>query len=402
MAEKETKKKRKTRKNANGDGTIYEIQKGKHKGLWSAQITIGTNKETGNPKRKTFYGRTRTEVKQKMDDYKDQINMGVDVETAREMVFGEWLIQWLEMYKQPKIRLSTYENYKMYIENYIYPALGDLPLLGLNTNHIQILYNKMLKKGKASATIHKVHQIIHPCLQKAVQIKLIPWNPSAATERPTIKSHTGQAMSEPDMYKFLAFVDGMPDRWKAAMLVLIGTGLRIGELLALTWDDVDLEKGIINVNKTLSRTKSKSLVVNAPKTESSAAPVPIPELIITELKRHQASQAAYILRYGKYKGYQKSNLVFGSMKGTHIAPRNFQRKYYQVLEKAKVEHLKLHGLRHTFATRLLEEGEDTRTVQELLRHADIKTTGNIYTHVTQKVKRKASNKINDLLGKVIS
>ena len=91
------------------------------------------------------------------------------------------------------------------------------------------------------------------------------------------------------------------------------------------------------------------------------------------------------------------NLVFPSTVGTIITPRNFQRKFYSILEKAGIEHINLHSLRHTFATRLIEEGEDIRVVQALLRHADIKTTAKIYAHVTPKAKKKAANKINNVL-----
>ena len=96
------------------------------------------------------------------------------------------------------------------------------------------------------------------------------------------------------------------------------------------------------------------------------------------------------------------NLVFPSAVGTYISPRNFQRKFYDLLMEAKIEHINLHGLRHTFATRLIEEGEDIRVVQALLRHADIKTTAKIYAHVTPKAKKKAANKIDDVLRRATS
>jgi integrase len=97
-----------------------------------------------------------------------------------------------------------------------------------------------------------------------------------------------------------------------------------------------------------------------------------------------------------------NNQAFPSDVGTLMSPRNFQRKFYGVLVKAKIEHINLHGLRHTFATRLIEEGEDIRIVQALLRHGDIKTTGNIYGHVTPKAKRKAANKMDNVLRREIT
>ncbi|MBO8169302.1 MAG: site-specific integrase [Thermoanaerobacteraceae bacterium] len=388
----------KKRKNANGEGTIYQVKSGKHKGKWVGQITIGKDPETGKPKRKSFYGKTRAEVKEKMQEYMEQMNLGIDQETAKSVTFGEWLADWLELYKKPKLRLSTLENYYMYARLHIYPALGEIPLTELNSDHIQALYNKLRDAGKAPATIHKIHQIIHSCLEKAVEKRLLVWNPSKATERPSVKHQEAPTMNEEEMDRFLKVINEESDKWKAAFLTLLGTGLRIGELLALEWDDIDFKTGYIKVTKTLSRTQSQGLVINEPKTEKSKAPVPVPEIALKALKQHRKTQKEIImLRRDEYKN---ENLVFGTDVGTYMYPRNFQRKYYKLREKAGVsKEVNLHGLRHTFATRLLEQGESLKVVQELLRHSDIKTTANIYSHVTLKIKKKAAHKMDSLLSK---
>jgi integrase len=444
----------KKRKNPNGEGTIYKIESGPKKGSWMAQLTVGKYPKTGKPKRKSFRGKTRGEAKRKMEDYMDQIGLGLDMETAQSLTCGEWLLQWLDLYKRPFIRLSTYENYLMYIENHIHPAIGDIPLADLDSDHIQAIYNKMQDAGKAPATIAKVHRIIHACLDKAVEKDYILKNYSDITERPSVISKKGEAMSEEDMDKFLDVVHEQTDKWKAAMLTLLGTGVRIGELLALEWNEVDFESRTINIKQGLSRTKSKGLIVEDPKSEASKADVPVPGVVLDALKQHKSSQAELYLYTGRkypvthkkskhmqeiYEDYPRldsypisrrkcecnnitttiyktdereifrceecgkewqrhsHNLVFPSVAGTHITPRNFQRKYYDLLEEAQVPHIKLHGLRHTFATRLLEQGENLKVVQELLRHTDIKTTANIYSHVSPKVKKKAAHKMDNLL-----
>jgi len=366
----------KKKKNANGEGTIYQVKSGKHKGKWIAQITIGKY-PNGRPKRKSFYGKSRSEVKRRMKDYLDERNLGVDQEAAAGLTFGEWLADWLELYKKPTVRQSTIENYLMYTRLHIYPALGQIYLTDLDTNHIQALYNKLHKAGKAPATIHKIHQIVHSCLEKAVEKRLLMWNPSKATERPSVTAQEAVAMSEEDMDKFLAVVEKESHKWKAAFLTLLGTGLRIGELLALEWDDIDFEKDRIYVRRTLSRTKEKGLIIENPKTEKSKSSVPMPEVVKDALEKHKKAQKVIIME--NRKTYQNTALVFGTDKGTYMIPRNFQRKYYRLRDKAGVDKkVNLHGLRHTFATRLLEQGEELRVIQELLRHSDIKTTANIY------------------------
>ncbi|MBO8168162.1 MAG: site-specific integrase [Thermoanaerobacteraceae bacterium] len=300
-----------------------------------------------------------------------------------------------------KLRLSTLENYYMYSRHHIYPALGDILLSELNSDHIQTLYNKLKDDGKAPATIHKIHCIIHSCLEKAVEKRLIAWNPSKATERPSLKPKEAKVLSEEDMDKFLKVINKESDKWRAAFLTLLGTGLRIGELLALEWDDIDFENDLIHVRRTLSKAKAKGLITEEPKTEKSKSVVPMPEIVSQAIRQHRKSQLEIIMLQGPK--YKNKNIVFATDVGTYIYPRNFERKYYSLRKKAGVdESVNLHGLRHTFATRLLEDGEDLRTIQELLRHSDIRTTANIYSHVTAKKKKKAAHRMDSILGKKMS
>lgn len=382
---------------ANGEGTIYKIKSGKREGTWVAQITLGSNPETGRPRRKSFYGRTRGEAIEKRDAYLTKIGQGLDIDKAKVVTFGEWLVEWLDLYKKDKVRVSTFEGYLLYIKNLVIPKIGLVPLASLSTNDIQGLYNHLQRTGRKPATIQKTHRIISQSLDKAVETRLISWNPAKATERPAVQKSGGQAMTAEEMEKFIKQVYQEPEKWKAAFLTLLGTGIRIGELLALEWGDVDLEKGLLSINKTLSKTAA-GLVVNKPKTDTSEGIVPIPKNAINALKKHKTAQKAHkLLRGTKYQD-EKITIVFASDVGTHIQPRNFARKFYSILEKAGLGHYNVHCLRHTFATRLLEEGESLEVVRRLLRHADIATTANIYSHVTVKTKEKAVQKLDRLLG----
>lgn len=390
----------KKRKNANGEGTIYKIQSGPKRGRWIAQITVGTNPDTGKPKRKSFYGKTRGEAKEKMEDYRDQMDQGLELEAAQGMTFGEWLLQFLELYKKPTLRTSSYESYTMNARNHIIPKLGDIYLPDLNTAAIQALYNKLNKKLQP-ATVHKIHNIIDQAIDKAVEVRLLAWNPAKATERLPVKNRKGEAMPEGSLNKFLDEVAKLTDRWRAGMLLLIGTGLREGEMLALEWTDMDLEEGFVDISKTLSTTKTNGLEVNPPKNDASNGRVPLPQVVVDALKKHKISQLVWALKQGsKFMNKTEDGrpiYVFASEKGTYTWPRNFHRKYSETLKKAGIPHIKLHSLRHTFATKLIEEGEDIRVVQELLRHANIKTTASIYAHVTPKAQKKAANKMDSFL-----
>ncbi|MBS4025133.1 MAG: site-specific integrase [Clostridia bacterium] len=335
---------KKKQKNANGEGTIYECKSGRHKGKWIAQVTIGLT-EDGKPKRKSIYGRTRTEVKEKLKIIMEELSKGIDLQAQSQLSFGNWLLTWMDEYKRMDLRLFTWENYQRYIQNHIYPSLGHVMLKSLDTDHIQKLYNRMHQSEKAPASIRKVHQIINSCLEKAVEKKLLSWNPAKATNLPKLNNTEAKAMSEVEMDKFLDVIVKEPPKWNAAFLTLLGSGLRIGELLALEWNDIDLDNELLYIRRTLSRTKSKGLVLEEPKTQKSKRPVPLPEPTVEAIKKHQKTQREIIMAADP--DYKNRNLVFGTDIGTHIYPRNFNRKYYLLREKAGVsKEITLHGLRY--------------------------------------------------------
>lgn len=385
----------KKRKNANGEGTIYQCKSGKHKGRWIGQLVIGTNPDTGKPKRKSFYGKTRAEVKEKMREYQEEMAQGLDI-MGQEQTFGEWILFWMDNYKKIELRLSTWENYMRSIKNHIYPALGHIPLRDLKTDDIQNLYNRMIKEGRAPATVRRNHQIINSCLKQAVENRLLSWDPAEAAKLPKLTDTKVRAMTFEEMSKFLSVLQ--EDRWGAAFLCLLGTGLRMGELLALRWQDVDLDKQILHVRQALVRTKEKGVYFDEPKTEKSKRAIPIPGEVVEALKKHRIQQ--FQLRLAVGEKYQNHDLVFATSVGTPIYPRNFTRKFYKLRDKAGIpKDINLHALRHTYATRLLEQGENLKTVQELLGHTDISTTANTYSHVSIEVKQKAAAKMDKLLSK---
>lgn len=382
-------------RNANGEGTIYQCQSptSKHYKKWIGQITIGTNPNTGNPKRKSVYGKSRPEVKEKLREVMLELGKGIDLQA--QYSFGEWINTWMEDYKKMELRLTTWENYYITVKTHIIPALGHILLRDIKTNDIQRLYIKMRKDKKAPATIRRCHQIIHGCLGQAEDNKLISWNPAKSTKLPKLDARKIRALTPEEMDKFLEVLK--EDRWGTAFLCSLGTGLREGEILGLRWQDVDIESATIVVNQALARTKSKGLIFDKPKTEESVRSIPLPADVLEAIKKHRVREIQKNLAMGKQ--LKEKDLVFCTYKGTPIAPRNFQRKFSKVKEKAKIpDDVNLHALRHTYATRLLEQGADLPSVQELLGHADISTT-RIYTHVSQEHKRKAVDRLNGLLSK---
>lgn len=383
-------------RNANGEGSIHQRKSGIHEGKWVSQITIGTDPETGKPKRKTFYGKTRSEVKAKLKEAMKELEKGIDLQTQAKLTFGEWLTTWMDNYKKMQLRLATWENYERSIKKHIIPGLGDIPLGNLNTNDIQMLYNKMRNNKSASATIRRNHQIVNSCLAQAVKNRLISWNPATAVTLPKLETKQIKAMNKEEMNAFIDAIE--TEVLRAALLTLLGTGLRLGEVLGLRWQDVDLRKKTINIVQALVRTKSKGLIMENPKTEKSKRLLPIPKEIAVAIRLHRIKQGK-IKQHAK-ENYEDHDLIFSTKSGKPINPRFLTKKFYEARERAGISNdINLHALRHTYATRLLEEGENLKTVSELLGHTDISTTGNTYAHVMPEIKRNASDKMNNLLMK---
>lgn len=182
----------------------------------------------------------------------------------------------------------------------------------------------------------------------------------------------------------------------------MATGLRVGELLALRWQDIDLDKNALNVRQSLGRIKTfdegssakSKLAFGEPKTKAGKRLIPLPHHVVSLLKQHKRNQAEEKLKLGS--GFNKENLVFCSLSGTPIDPKNFDRKFKSILKRAGLEKINLHILRHTFATRMLELNEHPKVVQEILGHANISITLDTYSHVLPEIKHAAAQKIEHL------
>lgn len=315
-----------------------------------------------------------------------------------EITLGEWLDRGLELYKKPNRRRTTVDNYETMIRAHIKPALGHIPLMKLEPAHLQEFYNRKAKE-KSSRTVHLLHYIIGVTLKRAVKEGKLYRNVNEATELPPMRKKEITPLSAEEVQKFLDAEAG--DRLYAAFVLELGTGLRRGELLALRREDIDFEKGMVHVNRTLVMVRAEGgssrteLVYQEPKTEKSREPVPIPKVVLEELKRHRARQEEEKAFWGQ--AYQDNGLVFCTEDGKPLDPANFFRRYKRILKRAGLPAVSFHTLRHTFATLLLEAGEEMKTVQELLRHTVIDVTADIYTQVTKRLKKKVSAKVEEIL-----
>jgi len=392
-----------TKKRGNNEGTISKRQDGK----WCAVITLGID-EDGKQKRKFYYGKTRQEVAEKLNQAINDVKKGTFV-PINKVATAEWLKEWLNVYKKSSIGPSTFMDYEYLIRIHINPIIGKVLLKDLRPEHLQKLYNEKSTSGKvdgsgglSSSSVRHIHIVLHQALRQAVRNNLIPRNVSECLELPQLKKATVKAFTVENQMKFLAVLAG--ERLRAAFITALGTGVREGELLALRWEDVDLKAGTIRIEQTVRRCRINfeknspakiKLIFGSPKTDAGRRSIPLPEGVLIELIAHRKRQLIEKLAAGEI--WEMSGLVFTTELGKVIEPRNFLRKYYKLLKNADLYHLKFHAAsRHTFATRLLEANEHPKVVQELLGHASIVLTLDTYSHVLPEIKQAAAAKLNFL------
>jgi integrase len=289
----------------------------------------------------------------------------------------EYLDRWLKGSVQGNVKPITYESYERIIRVHVVPTLGRVKLNKLNPLHLQSLYRERLDSGLSARTVQYIHVVMHRALKQAVRWGLVPRNVSEAVDPPRAHRKEMCPLSPEQARAFLEAARG--DHLEALYVVALHCGLRQGELFGLRWGDVDLEAGILRVNRSLSRTKDGP-AFTVPKTTKSRRTVQLTNGAIEALKRHSERQAEEMVRADAL--YADQGLVFASEIGTPLNRHNVNgRSFKPLLVRAGLPNIRFHDLRHTCATLLLGKGVHPKFVQELLGHATVAITLDTYSHV---------------------
>jgi len=378
-------------KRGNGEGTIAK----RPDGTWWARVSVGYD-DNGKQKRKAFYGKTRQEVAQKMIEAQNKVNNRVYIEPSK-MTVAQWMDIWLKEYKKPVIRLSTYNSYVHKVNYYIVPNIGYLRLSQLKNKDVQGFANSLSQKGISSVYAKDiVNEILKPAMEKAIDNELILKNPVRNISFNKTEKKEIRVLSQEEQNRFVNIAK------KAYLgevfILLLGTGLRIGEALAITWEDIDFQNKTLRINKSVYCTKDPddpsakiTPIITYPKTKAGIRTVPLIASMIELLKQVKKNQAERILWSGDK--FINNNLVFCTRKGGLLRSSDMRQRLIPIAKEANIENLHIHCLRHTFATRGLEEGIELKVMQEFLGHANIEVTGNVYTHVLAEKKTQSIEKL---------
>ena len=308
------------------------------------------------------------------------------------MNYNNWLNDWLGNYVKPAVKSRTYERYLQVCRLHIMPALGGEDMGKMTTIKIQKFVTTWLENGNkrtggvlSANFVNLIISIVQNSIKTAHIMGIVKENVASKIKRPRIVEKSVDCFSLQEQKKIEKYVLGATKPKLFGVLLCLYTGLRIGELLALTWDDIDVRKGMISVSKTCydARVDCRYVrLVNSPKTLSSERIIPLPKQLLPMLKSlKRQSKCEYVVA-------DNDKPVF---------VRSYQRTFELLLKKLKIDHKGFHSLRHTFATRALECGMDVKTLSEILGHKNAIVTLNRYAHSLLEHKVDMMNRLGKLL-----
>lgn len=358
-------------------------------GLYQKQVMIG-RKADGSYKRKTIYGKTLKELDDKVADVKHQLKIGVRIDN--DLSFKELSDIWLDNYRLVT-KTPWAKAQRSLLDLHVIPDIGEIKVKDLTKYDLQSVVNKMRDNGLSTSTMRKTRYIAAQVLEVALDKKIVINNPFKGVSIANIPPQKRRALTEEEIE--LISNSWQEHRMGYAVLTMLYCGLRRGEVLALDWDDIDLNNKIIHVTKSVFYLSNQP-IIKGPKSRAGIRDIPIPDFLVDI-----------------YKSIPKKNAVFlPSEKGQRMSEISYSRawdSYEKFLNiqaggspgfggKGKnivIDHITAHMLRHTYASLLYEAGVDIKSAQKFLGHSDIETTLEIYTHLTKRKETEAINSINE-------
>ncbi len=325
-------------KRGRGYGAVYWRPDGR----WEGQIRIPGGG------RRSFYARTRRDVIHRLSEARWALGQGLPVSagtTSLATFFGRWL-----SVTASRLRPSTVRAYRLDAQRLV-PFLGRVPLRSLTPGMIASTYASLLECGLSPRSVEQAHCVLHLALTQAMHWGIIGRNPSELVTPPRPRTREMTALNRCQLNHLLAFTAG--SRWHVLWVLLGTTGMRLGEALGLKWDDVDLAEGRLVIQRTLQRHLGRGLVFAPPKTEKSRRTIHLSVAARESLLRHRQSEPD---RRGQVKDWIDSGLVFTNVHGGPVESGEVNLALTRALQRAGLPHIRVHDLRHTVASLLLEAG----------------------------------------------
>ncbi len=354
------------RRRGPGDGSIYNDGN-----RWVAAITIPNG--IGRPIRRRRYARTYAEARSKLRELRDGMAAGVSV--SGKLTVGPYLDQWLMVQEASSKSPNTVSNYRWAIERHLKPAFGTKTLYSLSAGEVEQLLLSMARSGAARNTMMRVRAVFAMALTDAERRGLVIRNVAALTRTPAGPKAARRSLTEKQAQALLRAAKD--DNLEAAWLILLLLGLRPGEVLGLSWDDIDFKRGTVRVCQALKR-EPAGLRLGEPKTPKSRRTLNAPRAVLVALRAHKRRQATRRLKIGR--AWQEQGLVFTSDIGTLIDPSNFRRSLSTLTEKAGLGTWHPTELRHSAVSLLSAAGVPLEQVADVMGHTTTRMTAEVYRH----------------------
>lgn len=365
-------KESKRKKSVHGGGTIYQRKDGRH---------VASMKDPNTGRRIERYADTEKEAEKKLEDIKFELRQG-SITTGPRQKVQDYLEMWLEKVQKPHLRPGSYANQKSIVHHQIIPALGDVFLTKLTPQRLQEFYNEKEKEGLEKVSVKNIHKVLHTALENAVRWDLVPRNVCDKVTPPRAQKRKRPLLTKEQIQQLfhVAKEHGYMD---AFIKLAVVTGMRHSEILALQWGDVDFDRGILYVRRSVTYVAGQGFVEVPPKTESGERIFALPLFVLDALYQHQEAQGREKQRKGER--WLGKNLVFCNAYGNYRHLRGNLYRYRKVLAEAEFPPLKVQDLRHNISTFIQKELKySPGFAQALLGHSSPDITMDVYTHLESK------------------
>jgi integrase len=316
---------------------------------------------------------------------------GVDPTKA---TVGEFLATWLQDWAKQNVSPLTFEHYGRLVHLYVLPHIGAVPIQKLRPQHLQSLYAKLQREGGADGrqlsarTCGHTHRVLSRALGHALTWAVISSNPTKAVSPPPVPHREIEILNEDQIARLLNAIEGRDIR--PLVCFLLGTGARRGEALALTWRDLDLDRGGVVIKASLEQTLANGLRVKEPKSRAGRRSVTMSPWLVAELRAHKVRQQEQRLSLGLGRTPDVSP-VFANFDGTWRAPNSVSEAWSRLADELGFPAVTLHALRHTHVSQLIAAGADVLTVSRRIGHANPNITLQIYSHLFRNTDQAAAD-----------
>lgn len=376
-----------TGKRGNGDGSIYQRSVDDR---WIGSVVVGFN-AIGRPIRRTVSATTRREAVEKLKRLQKNLDDGLQTIDG-SVTLTQLVTRWHDDVLVHQVDESAAANYLSLARNHILPTLGKKKLVDLTPVQVDQLLAKKLKEGLAPSTVRRIRAVLAQCLDQGMRWGFVTRNVVKLTRSPKIPRVEGRTLTPDQARKFLETLRGHPH--EALYALMLSTGLRRGEALGLMWKDFDEEEGVLRIRRQLRRDKSGLSTVDT-KTATSRRAVNLVEPmldLIRDLRRNQREQ-----KISLGSAWTNTGFIFTTSVGTPVDPRNLLREFKGVCAAAGLGDWHVHELRHSAASLMLAQGVKLQVVSNVLGHASIRMTADVYGHVLAPDRSAAAEAIGSVL-----